>query len=84
MIILWFIPLIVMVASGMVLLILRGRPVCVRSNMHQLSVLALSISSVLALARWKAPDTEVILMAYAAAFIVVLSATREVARRSEA
>ncbi len=81
MIILWIIPLLVMALSGMSLLILRGRPICLRSNAHQLAVLGLSASAVFSLARPQVPPVEVVLMAWAAAVVVVLSATREVARR---
>lgn len=80
----WAFPLLVMALAGMSILLLRGRPVCVRSNAHQLSVLSLSASSVIGLARMNVPSFEVILMAYAAAVVVVLSATREIARRKVA
>lgn len=79
--ILWLLPLLVMAIAGMALLALRGRPVCVRSNAHQMAVLAMSSASVLSLARFHVPQIEVILMAWAAATVVTLSVTREIARR---
>lgn len=81
MILLWLIPLLAMTLGGMSILIMRGRPSCARSSMHLMAVFALSATSLISLVRFHVPNIEIILMGWAAASIVVMSATREAVRQ---
>lgn len=76
--IMWLGPLAVMTFSGLFLLALRGRPICARSNAHQLSVLAMAAASLVSLARFQTPPIEVIVLAWSATIMVVLRALREI------
>lgn len=77
MIILWVIPLIVISVSAMLLLTLRGKPVGLRANAYQTSILGVAASSLIALAQPELPCGEMVVMSWFVSVIIGLSVEHE-------